>query len=981
MTEQELIPDCTTDVLVSFPESLHVYTGLLTVSTVCGGLSGILAAALLYVFCLKPILLTRQGYNARRLFEPDDGEVDNNQSDCVSNSKKEATSGTTNDRKQQPMNSDVAAFASRAKVVYPINQKYRPLADGASNPSLHEHSKLPAMPNEESSSSSPGESMSQEQDNDDSSQFISPSIVPKSLQNQSFTRVSHYPHTLTLTGFEGRISLYCLALQDIQQHCSQLQEEKFLVYLQMVKIIFSHRFPKDKNDADFSKDVLLTQEKELDEVKKQLPTGQTASEKNEDLSADTSCTLEEIERAQKDLLEHGLQIIRGFSKQVEALCQHLLSKTSVLPTDEAQDVILSLIQTLLMVEEHLASAQEAELKRIQQKLLWWEELMGLLQSQPALLRQEVHLRQGLIATALEQLTSDDLLTFSAMEKTLSELQVNLTEGLQQYTEECTRKTKEMVNEKCRKTESKRKKLHRSQAKEKSRVLEMTQTLSDPQQFTKVYHELLVKHRQQITDLEQQQDSRVAEVLCDLWRYYIIYFQKLNNCWSKRLGVLAKEVFFASLPAQSELSVERCEKLWLDLEQELSAQLLEAESTTKVQLEDMRVQLNKDGQVWCEETALVLACLTHLAEQQMKILRSMVVRQNYTLNSHVGLLIEKKHEHLLVAVQRHFVVRHFCLHMLKEMRLSKLKVLSQTDFRALLLEDCSKSQPTLGTTSKAQRKDSNASLAERHLGPESQLVSHSFQQEFLSELETGAELLQGHAQLLLGNVLSHAIWQMMDTPPGESQTRPQQDDGLKRHLIEVASESVYVTKDSLTALVQSYYSHIQDITKTLQQEQSNINQGESERRESSNQLNRALLRELANWSRKPTSTEFQQRVELHKQRVLEHYDVEQEGMCETLRRKKVAQDQAMDMVKGQLLEAEEAFITKLAALARVSLHSPDPEHSGQEESADDESPNILNLLALNPALDPALNPSLTPSIITPAAQPAHKKKRERESQLS
>lgn len=77
---------------------------------------------------------------------------------------------------------------------------FQPLADGASNPSLHEHSKLPAMPNEESSSSSDGESLSQEQDNDDSSQFISSSLVPKSLQNQSFTRVSHYPHTLTQTG-------------------------------------------------------------------------------------------------------------------------------------------------------------------------------------------------------------------------------------------------------------------------------------------------------------------------------------------------------------------------------------------------------------------------------------------------------------------------------------------------------------------------------------------------------------------------------------------------------------------------------------------------------------------------------------------------------------------------------------------------------------------------------------------------------------
>lgn len=57
---KEEIAECSTDVLVSFAESLHVYPGLLTVATVFGGLSGILAAALLYVFCLKPLLLTRQ---------------------------------------------------------------------------------------------------------------------------------------------------------------------------------------------------------------------------------------------------------------------------------------------------------------------------------------------------------------------------------------------------------------------------------------------------------------------------------------------------------------------------------------------------------------------------------------------------------------------------------------------------------------------------------------------------------------------------------------------------------------------------------------------------------------------------------------------------------------------------------------------------------------------------------------------------------
>lgn len=76
------------------------------------------------------------------------------------------------------------------------------------------------------------------------------------------------------------------------------------------------------------------------------------------------------------------------------------------------------------------------------------------------------------------------------------------------------------------------------------------------------------------------------------------------------------------------------------------------------------------------------------------------------------------------------------------------------------------------------QNSSASLAEMHLGPESQLVGHSFQQEFLSELETGTDLLQSHAQLVLGNALSHAIQQIMEALPTESQTSAKQDDGLK-----------------------------------------------------------------------------------------------------------------------------------------------------------------------------------------------------------
>ncbi|XP_007554288.1 ellis-van Creveld syndrome protein homolog isoform X1 [Poecilia formosa] len=967
MPTAEVSLECSTDVLVSVAESLHVYPGLLTAAAVCGGLSGILAAALLYVFCMKPLLLTRQVYNARRLLEPDIGNIDYNQSDCVSNREKEAPGGSANDKekKRPPMNSDVAAFASRAKVVYPINQKYRPLADGASNPSLHEQSKLPPMPNEDSSSD--GESLSQEQDNNDSSQFLSNMELPKSLQNQSFTRVFHYPDTLTHTGFEGRISLYCLALQEVQQRSFQLQEEKNLIFLQMLKVIFSSRFPKDKNDADFAKDTLLMQEKKLNELRKPLATGQTTKETIQD----ASCSLEEIERAQKDLLERNLQTSKSFSSQLEDLCQLLLRRRSGFSPEEAHDDILSVVQTLLSAEEHLTTLQEADLKRTLERLLWWEELSGLVQSQPALLRWEVTLRMGLIATRLEQLTNGKSSKLNPAETILSEIQAALTEGLQRSTEECTKKTRELAAEKCRKKESKKKKLQKSQMNERSKALELGLTRCDLQEQTSIYQELLMRQRKQISDLELHQDNKIAEALCSLWK-------KLRALWSNRLSEIARDIFLASVPTQLSLTTERCESLWLEVEQELADELQQAESTARQQLDDIRTELEKDQQVWIEGMALGQCCLKHLGEQQMEIIQAMVARQSYTLSSDMGKLIEKKHKHLSLLMERSFTVRHFSLQMLKEMRLSKLKVFSQTDFRALLAEEPSKTQPCVDSA----LKNSRASLAERHLGPESKLLENNLQQEFLSELEAATELLQSHAQLALGNALSHAIHHKMEAVPTQSQSSSKHDPSLKHHLTEAAAESVYLTKDSLRALVHIYYSDLRDISSNLQLDQSNLNHEMNKRKDGRSQLSRALLRELMNWGKRPASAEFQQRVELNKKTLLEQSHLDQERIYEELRKKKVELDQNMERIKAQLMEAEESFITELAAVARVSVHSADQKSSSEEDnSAGEQSTKILDLLALNPALDPALNPSLTPLFATPVVKSKPKKKEERESHLS
>ncbi|XP_051931742.1 evC complex member EVC isoform X2 [Hippocampus zosterae] len=976
MSDQDLVVKCSANVLVNYVESLHVYTGLLTVATVCGGLSGILAAALLYVFCLKTLIFTRQGNNARRLLESHDGELENNTSDHARNDRKEAPPATASDKekKQEPTNNDVAAFASRAKVVYPINQKYRPLADGASNPSLHECSKLPTMPKDDSSSSfTEGESLSQELDNDDGSQFISSSSVPKNLQNQSFVRVSHYSYTLTQTGFEAKINLHCLALKDVQQFCSQLLEEKYFIFLQMVKKIFCSHFPRDKKDAEFTKRLLQMQQKEVEELTKQLPTGHAVS----DDGVDAPCTLEEMERSQKDFLEGSLQMSKRFSKMVEELCQHVMKRTSSFTVDEAHDCTLSLNQTLVLVENHLMKAQEAQIMQIHQKLLWWEELTGLLQSQPALVQQEASLRQALMATALEQLNSENVLTFSCMETILSQVQHAHAEGLRQCREDYMRRTKELLVEKCNKMEAKRKKLWTSQDKERSRLLELRQTHGDPEQLSKEYQELSLKQRQKLYDLELQQDDRMAESLCNVWT-------KLRSTWSKRLEEGAKDIFCMSVTTQCKLSHERCQTLWLDVEQQFAAQQQQAERTIALQMDQIHTQIEQDRQVWTESRALMHASLKDLKNQQTEILRAMVVSQSYTLNSHVGKLLDKKHEHLLASVQRQFMARHFCLHLLKEMRLSKLKVLSRRDFRALLMQDPATVPPCVDSAV----KESSASLAEKHLGPESQLVSHSFHQEFLSELETGTEILINHSQLVLGNALSFAVLRLMEGRLSESQSCSRRDDASKRHLTEAASESVYVTKDSLTALVQTYYSHLQDIAQKLRPHQSNTNLDVTLEDSSGNQLNKALLRELDNWGRKPASAKLQQRVEFHKRKILEQCNLEQEMKCEDLRRRKVAQDQDFERINVRLQEAERKFMSDLAALARVSLHSPDAEDGDEDDDAGkpvfsgEEMTSIMDLLARNPALDPALNPLLTPTVVTPAtSKPTKKKRRRQEAQNS
>ncbi|MGH0134535.1 UNVERIFIED_CONTAM: hypothetical protein FKN15_054427, partial [Acipenser sinensis] len=454
-----------------------------------------------------------QEYDSKKLFENTDLDKEDNESDCASFAKKQSNSNFINDKERKlPLNSDVAAFALRAKVVYPINQRYRPLADGASNPSLHENSKLVILPNQmqEGSTSSSLESLSQD-DEDDSSHFISSSPVHKEFQNEKVMKLTRFPETLIYTSFDSRISLHNLGLQCLEQLDTELREERHMIF----RILLNDWFHKGIIDEAFYSSTLLLQEKELEELKNQLHLNQPDMERAGDPDA-SYCTSEDIEKIEKHCLENGLRMIAGFNKQIEGACQHLQNKPTL--TNEAvNEFIVKLTEHLLHVESLMNETQGMHIMNIQEKLIWWEYMAGTLQSGVWLVQREGTCRLRVAAKVLEHLTSDGELAFQEMEHMLSDLQCNFQEEIKLYTNECTKLTKDLVNEMVKKIDAKKKKLKKRQEKEKKRVQDTVQQICDVVEFVNAYHSLLEKQRQDCSDMEGAEDMRILDGITDLWK--------------------------------------------------------------------------------------------------------------------------------------------------------------------------------------------------------------------------------------------------------------------------------------------------------------------------------------------------------------------------------------------------------------------------------------------------------------------------------
>ncbi|KPP66452.1 hypothetical protein Z043_115043 [Scleropages formosus] len=753
----------------------------------------------------------------------------------------------------------------------------------------------------------------------------------------------------------------------------------------------------------------------------------------------------------------------GFSRQLERLCRRLHERPGVPPREGLGDMIHTLVRSLLLAERGLAEVQNCHMKSVQEKMLRWEELACCLHTRTTLLRQEAACSLRLVAKALERLGSDGRLSFCRVEKMLSDLRGALREDLQSCSEECMSLTKELLSERCRKTESKRKKLMKTQAKERSRTLDTAAKCKDPQEFVKVHQALLLRQRKDSSDLEDQQDEKTAEAVCELWQVgfsvrvcacvrkdwgkaYLcaLPVQKIHLSWSEKLAQRVTALLRTDLREQTGLTHEYCERLGHEVERDLGAQLCHEEAVARQHLDGLRDQLEQDGRgsgvrsvggvgEACLPWSGVLKCFyvgggggagvsqpdsawrTAAQDSQrdggptegrarkvggahnVDIRRTqdaqeahgrgaLCFRHSLTfILSGLWTLMEGKQRLLLAALQRLFAARHFGLRLLKEMRLSRLKLLSQYGSRAVELEDCSRCHQGARSGPKVRPPRSQAQcerlyaladvtewgrkiakrarlpgLARHHFGPgpearpseepalsegdkrqaaEALLVTQGFQQEFLSELDTGTEFAEEHAQLLVGHALAHSV-RRRRRAPSAGLPHPQLDEREQVELAEAVSESVYASRASVATLIHSHYAQMQSIMRNLQQEQHNLLQDlaeESDKRR--NRLTWSLQKDLADWGRKPSSIELQQRVDMRKKMILSTYDLELEAAYERMRKKKSLHDQMGKRFQDELQEAQESFLSQLAAMARVPLFSRG-EQSEQDRTSDRVSLQML-----------------------------------------
>ncbi|XP_071303256.1 evC complex member EVC isoform X3 [Agelaius tricolor] len=842
-------------------DSLQALPALLAPAALLGLLLGAAAAALLCRCALGPRRGGEKDDSQRLLesFNADEKEHTLMKSKAEPYTSKEEM---VLEEGESPLNSNIAAFALKAKVIYPINQKFRPLADGSSNPSLHENPKQAVLPNqvvETSMSGSLGSLSQGDKEDCSSSTTIHSTTSDDRFQARAFLKVASFPEVLTCESFDVKLCLCSLTLQDLMLLGTELRKEKNVMFIQIFKIYLTDFHRKKKITDGLLKKILLNQE-------------------------NMEAFWKQTDKAQQDFLDQ--------------------SKCS---SAKATKIMMDLTEKMIAVESLLSESQDLQVMDIQERLFNWELMVKMIDSLKSSIPEECKGRLNTVSNILDHLTVKNNLSVRQKEELLTDLHKAFWEQLAHYSNECMQLSKELIWKRLQCRAKKKEEFKRRQEAEQRSLLSKTFLTEDVHNFLKAYHGLMEKHRQAQWELEEEDDCESTEAVADLYK-------ELYSKASHALAELVTELFLQTLPVVTSLSVRECELLKEEWQENLVPQLEKWENHRQRRWKLFQEQLLQEKELWITEYALSAVMQKHLSEKQEKIIQGVVSRLGCLSDESVSYILQK-HQLLLCSVLSRFALRRAGLAALARMRLARKKSSLQELREQHTLQKGSSLCQDEDQWQLQKAVESHIREEEEKLEEETQEINLEFHQQLVTEIQEALQFLQQHMEQVIGQTLL----QYARGEAGKKSSDHEQD--FKERLVESAVESVYGTSNNINRLVQNYYQHLGKITEDYEgkklQYLKSLQEG-NERIRLKNKENELALKEKHTKGLLNVSSTVHQRIVLQQNKILAQFELRQQIRLESLKQKLLGLHHLGAELENQLREAEQDFVSELAVLTRVPL---------------------------------------------------------------
>ncbi|XP_066488762.1 evC complex member EVC isoform X2 [Tiliqua scincoides] len=877
--------------------------GLLALAVLLGLGLGLGAASLLWLCGIGPRLLQPKD-DSQRLVEGDHSETEDHLcEDYPLPEKKGTVTGMATEMESQPpLDTFVTEFAIKAKVIYPINQKFRPLADGSSNPSLHENPKQAVLPNQilEVTTSSSLESLSQREKEDGaSSTTIHSAASDDRYQDQAFLKVITFPEVLTCDVFDVKMCLYSLFLKNLHLLDAELRKEKYVALVHIFRMYVANFYLKKKIPEDLYQSILCTQETAFEELHNQLKSRLLNAEMSGTRESEYQ-TLDDLERKERDYSDHIVNNMEASWKQIDQVLLSFLDQSKCSNT-KAKKIMTGVTEKLIAVEDSLRKLQDAQATAVQERMFNWEQLAKIALALKTQIQSESKCRLKAVSNTLDQLTKRNNLIMKQREELLTGIHKAFWEHMEHYEDECLQLGKDLIRTCLVSHKKKTECLKEVQEEERKILLSKNQELRNLDAFLKADYEMAERHRKAQCTQEEESDCEISEAVSDLYK-------NLYSRYSHTLEDLVAQLFLQTLPVATGLSPGECELLKEEMQEDLALQLEKSESCRQKQWTFFQEQLQQEQELWTKEHAFSASMQNRLSETNEKIVWCALNKLG-GLSKESSKYILQNHRLLLNSALRRLALRQLITNTLVQLRISQKRSFIMELKERHILQQISSHCFDEQQWKRQNEMELHIAEEEEKLENEIQQTRLEFHQQLVTEMQENLQFVQQHLEQAIGRALvQHARQEAAKLYTDDRKN-------LKERLKEAVVESVYVNSNSINRLLQGYYEQLGKIQENHEDAELKAFQ---ERKEYDRCQRRQDCKQRDHQDPLDVSSAGQERALQEQKRVWAWFDIQQQARLVSLKQKMLLLNQLEIQLENELMKAEQHFLTELASMARIAI---------------------------------------------------------------